>query len=617
MDPIDKTLKSFALDLTSNPTFGGLLNQARGEKVEVVMQATATQPSTLSGTIVGIEKQRQASPPNAAVEIEMLNLLTADGLRSCRMSEVQRVRFLNPTIDAELRRALETLAMSHDTRKKSVSLNFAGQGRRPVRVGYVTESPIWKTSYRLSLNAEGKPMLQGWAIVENTGDEDWSNVSMSLVSGRPISFRMDLYQPLYLPRPMVEPELFASLRPQTYGGAMDRQDAAAKARFVAPESRSAGRAGLAGSGGGFGGAPGAPAAGFSAEKTGLSLEQPSLRRAEADKAIDLAKGVASAATATEMGEFFSYNIDQPVTLARQKSAMLPIVNDPIEATKVSIFNQRVHPKFPLHGLKFKNTTGLHLMQGPITVLEGASYAGDARIQDLQPKEERLLSYAIDLGTEVETLHKGFVENLIAVKVVKGILHATHKQRMAVTYNAKSRADQDRTLLIEHPFREDWKLVTPEKPSERARDVYRFELKVAAGKTVSQDVVEEQDRLNHFQITTLDDQNIRIFANSNVTSTKVKEALGKAMEMKHALSQVQRQTAEVERQLRAITEEQVRIRANIKELPPTSAAYKRSVDKLDSQETEIEKLQTESKKLRVDEEKHRKDFEAYVLSLNLE
>ena len=63
--------------------------------------------------------------------------------------------------------------------------------------------------------------MQGWAVVENPSDEDWKDVRMSLVSGRPISFQMDLYQPLYVPRPVVEPELFASLRPPTYSGDMN------------------------------------------------------------------------------------------------------------------------------------------------------------------------------------------------------------------------------------------------------------------------------------------------------------------------------------------------------------------------------------------------------------
>src|ERR1700722_741341 len=220
--PIEKTLKSFAVNLTGNPTFAQILNQARGEKVEVALtQANANQPATLSGTVVGVERQRVAAGKDT-IETEVLNLWCTDGVRSLKMSDVQRVRFLSPVLEGEFKKALETLALSHDTQKKAVSLSFTGEGKRNVKVGYVVENPIWKTSYRLVLDKANKsaPFLQGWAVVENPTDEDWKDVRMALVSGRPISFRMNLYDPLYVDRPLVEPELFASLRPIAYSGDM-------------------------------------------------------------------------------------------------------------------------------------------------------------------------------------------------------------------------------------------------------------------------------------------------------------------------------------------------------------------------------------------------------------
>jgi len=219
--PVEKTLRSFAINLTGNPTFSQILNQARGEKVEAILQQTAgAQSANLTGVIMGVEHQKQAVGKEV-VEVEMLNLWCAEGMRSVKMTEVQRLRFLNPVMESEVKKALETLALSHDTQKKAVGINFAGDGKRSVKVGYVVENPIWKTSYRLVMNSKGKPFLQGWAIVENTQDEDWNNVRIALVSGRPISFQMDLYQPLFVQRPVVEPELFASLRPPTYSGDMN------------------------------------------------------------------------------------------------------------------------------------------------------------------------------------------------------------------------------------------------------------------------------------------------------------------------------------------------------------------------------------------------------------
>src|SRR5262245_51722506 len=227
-DPVERTLASYSVNLTGQPSVANILTQARGERVEVVLQQGAAQPGTLSGYVLGVETQRllggKDGPP---VEVEQLNLSCADGLRSVRLQDVQRLRFLSPALEGELRRALETLALSHDAQKKAVSLSFAGEGERRVRVGYVVEAPVWKTSYRLVLDKDGKakPFLQGWAAVENPTDEDWASVGMALISGRPISFRMDLYTPLYVPRPTVEPELFASLRPPTYSGPMSRGQA--------------------------------------------------------------------------------------------------------------------------------------------------------------------------------------------------------------------------------------------------------------------------------------------------------------------------------------------------------------------------------------------------------
>src|SRR5262249_37351670 len=148
LDPVERTLKSYAVNLTGNPSFSAILGQLRGEKVEAVLQQTANnQPGTISGSIMGVEKQRVPSK-DGAVDVDVLNMWCAEGVRSVKLADVQRLRFLNPTTEGEFRRALDTLALSHDAQKKAVSLNFTGDGKRQVRVGYVVENPIWKTSYR-------------------------------------------------------------------------------------------------------------------------------------------------------------------------------------------------------------------------------------------------------------------------------------------------------------------------------------------------------------------------------------------------------------------------------------------------------------------------------------
>ncbi len=612
--PVEKTLQSFAVNLSSNPTFGQVLNQARGEKVEVVLQqANAAQPGTMTGAIMGVE-QKQEGVDKAVVNVEQLNLWCADGMRSTKLADVQRVRFLNPVMDNEVRKALETLTLSHDTQKKAVSLNFVGEGKRNVRVGYVIENPIWKTSYRLVLGKEkeDKPFLQGWAVVENATDEDWKDVRMALVSGRPISFQMDLYTPLYVPRPTVVPELFASLRPVTYNDDLQEREKqgpgrgcpTARRRRPAPPARLplARRREL----GAF--APGGSKGGEAESRRPLRDDRNFLG--------DLKQGVSTMATATKLGDFFQYAIDKPVSLPRQKSALLPIVNKDVQGTRCSIYNERTQAKFPLLGLKFKNTSGLHLMQGPITVFEGSNYAGDARILDVEPNEERLLSYAVDLGTEVNPVPSSDNGRLTTVKVNKGILYSQTKLRETKTYTIVNRNDAERLVLVEHPVRNDFHLTDDtSKPAETASDVYRFEVKVAAGKTATQAVTEERVINEQVQLTNSNDDQIRFFFNSAVSSPKVKDGLKQALDLRAALNKTQREIAEQELQLKTITEDQVRLRANLKEMPPTAAAYKRYLDKFDQQETQIEKYQADIKTMQETAHQQQKAFEDFLANFS--
>jgi hypothetical protein len=198
-DPVDKTLRSFQVDITANPSLADLLNQLRGAGVTVQVQG-----ERLSGTIVGVEKRQKQTGQGAPVEVAVLNILTGATLRAIELQSITSLTFDDPTLQAELTRALTTLTQARDQDRKPVTINFGGNGDRRVRFGYVVETPIWKTSYRLLMDPEGD-RLQGWAIVENQTDSDWNGVSLSLVSGRPISFMMDLYQPLYARRPHGRP----------------------------------------------------------------------------------------------------------------------------------------------------------------------------------------------------------------------------------------------------------------------------------------------------------------------------------------------------------------------------------------------------------------------------
>jgi hypothetical protein len=485
----------------------------------------------------------------------------------------------------------------------------------------------------LSAKGEGKPYLQGWAVVENPTDEDWKGVRMALVSGRPISFQMDLYTPLYVPRPVVVPELFQGLRPVAYSGALHDEEPRVIDRSTSPQDDS--RGGTA-SGGGevdakkvkevaevWGRLPEKERAHAVRFLTrGMSAKD--RERIEAyfkdlDKKnghLDLGASVSSAASAARLGDYFQYAIDRPVTLPRQKSALLPIVGKDVEASRVSIYNERVQAKFPLLGLRFKNTTGLHLMQGPVTVFEGASYAGDAQVQDLQPGEERLVSYAIDLGTEVSPAPAQGGGRVTRLKALKGVVTITTKVAESRVYTAKNRSGQGRTLLIEHPVRHDFKLVDC-KPAETAADVYRFEVKLPSGATRSLTVSEERLIDSSVSVSSQSDEQVRVLLREAALSDAMKKGLQKAMELRWAVEKTKREAAELKRQHDAIVDDQKRLRANLKEMPETAKAYKRYLEKFDQQETQIERLQSELKKLQAAQHAQQKALDDFLAAFSAE
>jgi hypothetical protein len=314
---------------------------------------------------------------------------------------------------------------------------------------------------------------------------------------------------------------------------------------------------------------------------------------------------------------FRYLIEQPVNLPRQKSALLPIVQKDVDGTRVSVYNAAVHAKFPLHGLRLKNATGLNLMQGPVTVFDGSVYAGDARIPDLQPGEDRLLTYAIDLGCEVEAKSKNPPNKLTKVAIKKGVATTTTKLREERTYHAVNRADAERVLLIEHPYREEFKLVGDLKPAERTRSLYRFEVNVPAGKDATREIVEERDLVQTVTLTNSDEQQIRFFLQQPVLSDAVRKALEQTVSLRGKLAGVQRELEQVNQSLKQIEQDQGRLRMNLKEMPPTAAAYKRYLEKFDQQESLIEQLQTKRDKLQQDEHSQRGAYEAFLTSLDVQ
>lgn len=296
--------------------------------------------------------------------------------------------------------------------------------------------------------------------------------------------------------------------------------------------------------------------------------------------------------------------------------MIPIINSDVEVERVSIYNKDVLDSHPLNGARLTNTTGNHLLQGPITVFDGGAYAGDARIDDLPPGQERLLSYAIDLDVDVTATSDASGGLLQSGKIVKGVLEIkkkfVHTQKYALTNNA----DRDRRVIIEHKFRPGWKLVDRAKPKKTTDTHYRFKKTVRAGKSAKFIVTEEFVQQETIAILSGNISGLLVFHQAGEIPKKVREALAEAISRKQALEEIATQITQQREGLSAIDKEQKRIRSNMNTVSKNTAYYNRLLKKLDDQETHIEDIQADLRLLEKERDKQRRDLEEYLADLTV-
>jgi len=573
-DPAEAQLNAFSVDLTTAPTLAELLQQLRGEQVQI------ERPTKLQGTIMGLEIRSQGTGDAPSTDKEYLNLLTDEGLQSVALDSVTRLQLVDQRLRQELQQALEVLAESRRADKRPVTLQFRGEGRRPIRVGYIRQTPVWKTSYRLVLGDDPtKALLQAWAIVENTGENDWQDVRLTLVSGRPVSFIMELYEPLFVQRPNVAPPVAGSPKPRVYAPAVVDLPPAM------PGMSGMGGMGGMGMGGGAFGGMGGMGGGMGGYFGGG--EQPGY---EDEEAWDPSQGVVSQAGGEEVGEMFQYELESPVTLARRKSAMLPIINDPIEVEKLSVYTAGDNQSRPMHALRLTNREDKHLTAGPITVFEDAAYAGDARISHVSPGEQRLISYALD--QEISVTREDVLSppsHITTANIKDGQLTIERTEQTMHGYGIANQGTKPRKLMIEHPLPGDpWKVVRPEEPTEETETHLRYEITVPAEKSQKLEVVHQRDWTETRVMADLQVANIREFLADSEVPESVKQTLSKLGELLDERQRLQGSLSIANGGIKTIEQEQKRIKSNMTDLDRTNELYQRYLKMLETSEDDLAK-----------------------------
>jgi hypothetical protein len=466
-------------------------------------------------------------------------LLDSGELRNVDLTAVASVRFTDPKLQTQFKDYLATLVSSRSKEKRSVYIDSTDNKSRQLTASYMIPTPVWKSSYRLIFDTGAQPTLEGWAIVDNTTGEDWTNVQLALVSGRPISFISLLYEPKYVQRQVAELPEDSAQRPVIHEG----QIAEEKAQAGPMNERAAKRAM-------------APAAPAPAQMGQMMAER-----------VDVQSSIAAAATGRDLGELFEYRIPAPVTVRKSESAMLPFLQQKIAARKLLVYSDP-SSQHPTTSAELTNATGKTLDGGPITVFDGGAYGGEALVETLKAGDKRLISYAVDLGTRITTLFDSSGDLVREVHMRRGILTARMAAVETKTYTIRNVDQKTKILIIEHPARPGYHLLD-RKPAETTASMYRFEVKLAPGATEKFPVVEERVYDNSFGITNLTPDLLTSYIRNKALSDTARKQLEQIANLKNQIAAAGAESRRIEAEINNMVRDQDRLRQNINSLNQVS------------------------------------------------
>lgn len=591
---LSRTLKSLSIDLSQNPSIAEILENLKGAEIEVHT------PVPIRGRILGVEYQVQEVPVAVGQGVEpALSLYTGQGIRVISLKEISSFVFQDPQINTDLNRALDLIMQSRDADTRNLHIELPGEGSREVSFTYVIPTPVWKVSYRLDFSPD-TPRLQGWAIVDNDSDTDWNQVQLSLVSSRPVSFIQNLYPPYRLARPVLPLAIPGIAAAQTYdsgwGGSAEAEAADQVMSFDEELSIS----------------PRAPAP--------LRMEKALDDRYQASQSnLALTGAPLETAQGQQQGEQFAFTLPKPVSLARQQSTMLPLVEAGVEAVKTLVFSgAKALQGGPLHpslSAELTNTTGIPLPAGPITVYDRGAYGGDALIEFFPEQEKRLISYGDELSVTgyVSQRYSRFIST---VTVRQGIMRINRKLIYETSYIWKNASGTARRLILEHPITRETSLTEPASFDTRTDTVYRFVQTLPEGREVSMVVKEEQTLEEQILLTQLSFPAWVSYTRNEEIPEQVRSALQQAIELKQTADAAKQALANLNNQRERLISEQERIRRNLEAVGNQSSQGQEYLKRLLSQDEAIDGLYSRLEEAEKTVQVTQDVYDTYVGSLDL-
>jgi hypothetical protein len=566
-EPLAQAFKDLPFDQNSLVSPAELLQTLKGAQV------TVGGSRSISGRIVSVEEDSVALPDNKGmVKRTRVTLYTDRGLQQFILEDAENLQFADQALRDKVGQALVAIQGNRAKDARTIDLTMRGQGKRTVRVAYIVEAPVWKASYRLTLGADpaaARSGLQGWAVVENLSGQDWKDVELTLVSGRPVAFHQALYNAYYVTRPEVPVEIAGRLMPGIDRGGVTADQQRAKSSLPMP-------------------AP-APYRAQQERSVGApAMAPPPPPPAELATA---AEQIEASDAATQV----IFKFPRAVSVENGRTLSIPIVDRQVPAARLALYQADTAARNPLAAIRLTNDGESGLPPGIITLYErdkagSVSYVGDARLSGFPVGETRLLAYALDEKVIIER-DVAQTDRVSSGTIANGALRLSRVMRQTTVYRVRGPAKEPRQLVVVQRRLPGWTLTKPEaKDVELSEGNYRIPFQLPGGdQTQTFEVVQEQTQQQEIRLVESAAEQIRVYAQAREFDAKTREQLTRVLQLQQAAAEAQRKVAQVDAERQAIVQEQARLRENLARVPANSDLQRRYLATLDKQETELEAL----------------------------
>ncbi|HEX3941729.1 MAG TPA: hypothetical protein VHX11_09635 [Acidobacteriaceae bacterium] len=595
--PLEQQLKNLPLGLGKQPSTQSLFASLSGASVEI----SGGGQGAIRGRILHYEIRSEKTASGGTANHRVLTMVTDDGaIRSLEITPAVSVRLLDGGVRGDLERYLAVLATAQNPQQRQLRLQAEGTGTREIHIGYISEVPVWKSTYRIvfpggAAPADGKEetaTLQGWAVVDNTTGSDWNNVRLSLVAGAPQSFIEPLSQPIYTQRPVVAVPEAQNIAPMTHEDALNDN---AEVTAAAPAR---------GTGGGFGGgiyhgSGNATASGvMRGVLGGIGMAHQSVE--DSAETIEI-QDEAGSASAAGFDDYFEYTLSQPVTIHKDESALVPFLQADVQAERVTIWNAS-HP-VALRAIRLTNSSKLTLDRGSFSIFENGEFAGEGLTDPIHAGEKRLLSYAADQAVHVSTESNLSSTHLRHLTVQNGVLIERNEAIREVTYVVHNTATDTRDVLVEHPVEDGWKITSEVQPAETTASVYRFNVITQPGETVRLHVGVAHILNQRYMLTSIQDPQLNVILNGSSNRDALEKALAPVLSAREQLQAINTAIDAQQTNIDRITDDEKRLHdelSGLNESPEGRELAKRYIGEINADEDQLTTL----KKARADLEQQR-------------